>query len=169
MCKSVAPRYRQITTPTPHHSNFLEAWRSSWCPTNSVKTLTTKTTPEEPPSHHTRFTALFPGPPGWASARRELLDFMVQGKINRGRHIDHSAGHLSIQTNQCSPPPSPHKNTMDISEAGCLQAECHSWCLTKMNQWWQDSWTTNCLTNSCKRDIIRNINRRCSVAAAVTT
>ena len=30
--------------------------------------------------------ALFTGPPRWASARRELLDFMVQGKINRGRH-----------------------------------------------------------------------------------
>jgi len=39
-----------------------------------------------PPNHHCRrtyhythnhFTALFPGPPGSASARRELLDFMV--------------------------------------------------------------------------------------------
>jgi len=28
--------------------------------------------------HHNRFTALFPAPPGWAGARRELLDFMVQ-------------------------------------------------------------------------------------------
>ena len=37
------------------------------------------------PPHHNRFTALFPGPPGWASARRELLDFMVQGEINGGR------------------------------------------------------------------------------------
>jgi len=35
---------------------------------------------------HNRFTALFPGPSGWAGARRELLDFMVQGKINRGIH-----------------------------------------------------------------------------------
>ena len=34
--------------------------------------------------HH--FTALFPGPPGWAGARRKLLDFLVQGKINGGRH-----------------------------------------------------------------------------------
>jgi len=41
--------------------------------------------------HHNRFTALFPGPPGLAGARRELLDFMVQGKINRGRHTDHPA------------------------------------------------------------------------------
>jgi len=45
-----------------------------------------------PPPHHNRFTALFPGPPGSAGARRELLDFMVQGKINRGRHTDHPAG-----------------------------------------------------------------------------
>jgi len=35
---------------------------------------------------HNHFTALFPGQPWWASARRELLGFMVQGKINRGRH-----------------------------------------------------------------------------------
>ena len=56
--------------------------------------------------HHSRFTALFPGPPRWADARRELLDFMVQGKINRGRHTDHPAGRHSIQTKQCPPPPS---------------------------------------------------------------
>ena len=58
--------------------------------------------------HHNRFTALFPGPPGWAGARRELLDFMVQGKINRGRHTDHPAEHHSIRTNQCPPLHSPH-------------------------------------------------------------
>ena len=58
--------------------------------------------------HHTQpFKALFPGPPGLAGARRELLDFMVQGKINRGRHTDHPAGRHSIRTNQCPPPPSP--------------------------------------------------------------
>jgi len=50
------------------------------------------------------FPALFPGPPGSAGARRELLDFMVQGEIN----TDHPAGHHSIRTNQCPPPPSPH-------------------------------------------------------------
>ena len=60
--------------------------------------------------NHNHFTALFPGPPGWAGARRELLDFMVQGKINRGRHTDHPAGRHSIWTNQCPLPPSPsHK------------------------------------------------------------
>ena len=46
--------------------------------------------------------------PGWAGARRELLvDFMVQGEINRGRHTDHPAGRHSIRTNQCPHPPSP--------------------------------------------------------------
>jgi len=57
--------------------------------------------------YHNRFTALFPGLPGWAGARRELLDFMVQGKINRGRHTNHPAGRHSIRTNQCPPPPLP--------------------------------------------------------------
>jgi len=56
--------------------------------------------------HHNRSTTLFPGPPGWAGAGRELLDFMVKGKINRGRHTDHPAGRHSIRTNQCPPPPS---------------------------------------------------------------
>ena len=58
--------------------------------------------------HHNRFTALFPRPPRWAGARRELLDFMVQGKINRGRHTDHPAGRHSFRTNQCPPPPFPY-------------------------------------------------------------
>jgi len=59
-----------------------------------------------PHHHHNRFTALFPGPPGWACARRELLDFMVQGEINKGRHTDHPTGRHFIQTNQRPPPPS---------------------------------------------------------------
>jgi len=32
---------------------------------------------------------------------------MVQGKIYRGRHTNHPAGHHSIWTNQCPSPPSP--------------------------------------------------------------
>jgi len=52
--------------------------------------------------------ALFPGPPTSAGARRELLDFTVQGKINRGRNTDHPAESHSIQTNQSPSPPSPH-------------------------------------------------------------
>ena len=53
-------------------------------------------------THHKRFSALFPGPSGWAGARRELLDFMVQGNNRRRhRHTDHPTGHHSIRTNQC--------------------------------------------------------------------
>jgi len=57
------------------------------------------------------FYGPFRGPPGWAGARRELLDFMVQGKINRGRHTDYPAGRHSVRTNQCPPPPSPQSRT----------------------------------------------------------
>jgi len=64
--------------------------------------------------HHNRFTALFPGPTGWSSVRRELLDFVVQGKINRGRHTNHPAGCHSIRANQCPTPPSPR-----FLQAGC--------------------------------------------------
>jgi len=60
------------------------------------------------PPHHNHFTTLFPRPPGWAGARTELLDFMVQGRTNRGRHTNYLAGHHSIRTKQCPPPPSPH-------------------------------------------------------------
>jgi len=73
--------------------------------------------------HHNRLTAPFPGQPWWASARRELLDFMVQGKINRGRHTDHPAGCHSMRTNQCPPPPSRHHVAalhIDIFTAWCI-------------------------------------------------
>jgi len=62
--------------------------------------------------HHNHFTARFPGPPGWAGARRKLLlDFIVLGRITRGRHTDNPGGRHSIRTNQQStsinptPPP----------------------------------------------------------------
>ena len=88
---------------------------------------------QPPPHTHNLFTTLFPGPSVWAGARREFLDFMVQEKINRGRHTDHPAGCHSIRTNQCPPPPSPH-----FLQAGCpschptnslkaLKASCPSW------------------------------------------
>jgi len=38
ICKS-APRSRQITTPVPQHSIFLQAGHPSCRPTNSVKAL----------------------------------------------------------------------------------------------------------------------------------
>jgi len=62
------------------------------------------------PPHHTTqpFYGPFSGNTGWAGARRELLDFMVQEWINSGRYTDHPTRHHSIRTNQCPPPPSPH-------------------------------------------------------------
>jgi len=55
------------------------------------------------PIYHNHFTALFPGPPGWAGARRKLLlDFMVLGRITRGRHTDNPGVRHSIWTNQQS-------------------------------------------------------------------
>jgi len=83
------------------------------CPSCHPTVLKHNTLSNEPKSrkthhqHHNCFTALFLGPPGWAGDGRELLDFIVQGEINRGRHTDHPAGRNSSQTNQCPPPPSP--------------------------------------------------------------
>jgi len=81
----------------------------------------TNTPPSQP------FYGPFLGPPRWASARRELLECMVQGKINRGRHTDHPAGRLSIRTNQCPPPLYPH----------FLQAGCPSCRPTMLKHWRQ--------------------------------
>jgi len=65
------------------------------------------------PAEHTH-TQPFYGPfsgttlVSWCQKRtRELLDFMVQGKINRGRHIDQPVWRHSIRAKQCPPPPSP--------------------------------------------------------------
>jgi len=84
-----------------------ETWRP-WTQLHRQHTTTIYTTATLwlPPSP-LPFYGPFPGPPGWAGARRELLDFMVQVKINRCRHTDHPAGRHSIRTNQCPPPPSP--------------------------------------------------------------
>jgi len=75
---------------------------------HSLKWLVRTTVATSHNYRHNRFTALFPGPPGWAGASRELLDFMVQGKINRGKHTDHLARRHSIRTKQCPPPPCAH-------------------------------------------------------------
>ena len=50
---------------------------------------------------HNCFTAIFPGLPRWAGARRNLLlDFYGAREDKRGRHTDNPAGRHSIQTNQ---------------------------------------------------------------------
>jgi len=39
ICKSFAPRFRQMTTPAPHHSVFTSPMLFLTCTTNSIKTL----------------------------------------------------------------------------------------------------------------------------------
>jgi len=60
-------------------------------------------------THHTTtvLRPFFRDYPGEPVPEEKRLDFMVQGKINRGRHTNHPAGCHSIQTNQCPSPPSP--------------------------------------------------------------
>jgi len=65
--------------------------------------------------HNTTIYGPFSGATRVAGARRELLDFIVLGKIIRGIHTDHPAGCHSIRPNQCPPPPSPHI----FLQAGC--------------------------------------------------
>jgi len=59
-----------------------------------------------PHHHHNRFMALFPGPPGKVVPEKNFWTLWCKGRLT-GRHIDHPAGHHSIRTNQCPPPPSP--------------------------------------------------------------
>jgi len=54
--------------------------------------------------HTTVVRPLFLDHPGEPVPEEKLLDFMVQGKINRGRHTDHPAGRHSIRTKQCPTP-----------------------------------------------------------------
>ena len=76
--------------------------------------------------HHNHFTALFPGPPGWAGARRGLLDFMVQGKINRGRC--RPSGWVPLHLDQPVPTSTiPQRNTV-IKNLAPVQLFGRWWC-----------------------------------------
>jgi len=87
-------------TTSAKYRSFCLLTTVLWQPTHCSKLRSYPTALYHNHRHH--FTALFPGPPGWAGARKELLDFIVQGKINRDRHTDHPAGRQSIRTNQFS-------------------------------------------------------------------
>jgi len=99
-------------------SHRLAKWHDTWNAEETLKLIeiVKKTTlfSGNHHHHHNRFTALFPGSPGWADARKEFLDFMVQGKINRDIHTNHPAGCHSVWTNQCPPPSFPI-----FLQAGC--------------------------------------------------
>ena len=97
-CQLTTHQHKYSQKCTAQHSNMMKNQKFWASPTywpgwsNNTHLLYNTVIPLAPPPHHNRFTALFLGPPGWAGARRELLDFMVQGKINRGRHTAHQAG-----------------------------------------------------------------------------
>ena len=99
---STFPRNTCSQTHLTQHSKLHLNWFSCFCTAHGRQSLYFI-----PHHHQNRFTALFLGQPGSAGARSELLDFMVQRKINRGRPTNHPAGCHSIQTNQCPSPPSP--------------------------------------------------------------
>ena len=94
--------------------------------------------PLEIPHHHcNRFWPFFRDCPSEPVPEEKLLDFMVQGKINRGRHTDHLAGRHSIRTT------SAHLHHPPIFvQAGCpscrptnsvkaLQCSIRNSCITK--------------------------------------
>ena len=61
-------------------------------------------------TNHRTTTILWPffwDHPGEPVPEENFWTFMVQVKINRGKHTDPPAGRNSIWTNQCPPPPSP--------------------------------------------------------------
>ena len=57
--------------------------------------------------HHNHFTALFPGPPGWAGARRELLDLWCKGRLTEAYTLTIRLGATPSGLNQYPPLPSP--------------------------------------------------------------
>ena len=63
--------------------------------------------------HHNRFTALFPGPPRWASGRREFWTLLCKGRLTEA-DTDHPAGRHSIQTNKYPLPSSPLFNPKQL-------------------------------------------------------
>ena len=72
--------------------------------------------------------------------KREPLVFMVQGKINRGRHTDHPAGCNSIRIKQCPPPPSPYffmgRMPFLLPNQQCQSTEGNSKSTTKLIGMW---------------------------------
>jgi len=77
------------------------------------------------------FYGPFQGSPGWAGARRELLDLWCKGKLTGGRHTDHPAGRHSIRPKQCPPPSSPmffyRPDALLPPNQQCQSTECKQW------------------------------------------
>jgi len=88
--------------------NVSEMTYFVWSGTQNLRSVTTP--------HYSHFTA-FSGTTRVIRCQQRSSGLYVQGKINRGRQTDHPAGRHSIWTNQCPPPPFPHKTlTQSISQ-----------------------------------------------------
>jgi len=96
---------------------------------NSVR-VWTHTTTRQP------FYGPFSGTTRVSRCQKRTLNFMVQRKINRGRHTDHPAGCHSIQTNQYPPSPSPIDWVeIDVSGVKCWRGTVICGCLEMRPAW----------------------------------
>jgi len=60
-----------------------DAVHRTWPSTSQKTTSISQTTFHHHTPHHNRFMALFLGTPSWTNKKRELLDFMVQGRLTQ--------------------------------------------------------------------------------------
>ena len=80
LSSTVSPLFFSVTVPSSRLSWLPSAFEQALISSMVCHCILTNT------HTHNCCTALFPGATGWVGARSELLDFVVQGKINRGRH-----------------------------------------------------------------------------------
>jgi len=84
ICKSYAPHSRQITTPVPHHSQFLQVGCPSGWPTDTVKalkcevtsTIIHKSIPSPVYAHPTVFEHLHPSASSHPAISQISSDFL---------------------------------------------------------------------------------------------
>ena len=117
ICKS-AHRSRQITTPAPHHSDFLQAECPSCRPTNSVKALK---------AHKCLIIYTHTHPFNGPFSRTTLVGRYQKGKTNldftEARDSEwqwHQLGHMQVYTSFQT------DNHTSTSPLSFLQAECPS-------------------------------------------
>ena len=81
VCKILHHTVQEWTTTTTHISSNINNYQFHF---TFIFSSSYSTTP-----HHNRVMAFFRDYPGEPVPEEKLLDFMVQGKIKRGRHTDH--------------------------------------------------------------------------------
>jgi len=106
--QGISPAGLNLCWPLLDHQGKGHSLRAG-CPMLVTQTTVPDRTKINPIYHHNHnhFTALLPGPPGELAPEENCWTLWCKGRLT-GRHIDNPAGHHSIQSNQCPPPPSPH-------------------------------------------------------------